>query len=42
MALPDAGWPGLPDLKAAPALDSTALSQLRYILAEKFGLTILK
>ncbi|HMI40346.1 MAG TPA: HIT family protein [Sphingomicrobium sp.] len=37
MAFPDTGWPGPPDLKAAIALDSTALSQLRYVLADYLG-----
>jgi diadenosine tetraphosphate (Ap4A) HIT family hydrolase len=36
-AFPDTGWPGPPDLKAATALDTTALSHLRYVLAEKIS-----
>ena len=36
MTVPDAGWPGPPDLKSAPSLDSDSFERLRLRFSESW------
>jgi diadenosine tetraphosphate (Ap4A) HIT family hydrolase len=40
VTFPDAGWPTIPDLKAAPKLDETTLKKLHVSLLDAFAFVV--